>query len=53
LRLSRTRREHKALPGNDHRSHIFFENACAIADGNAVRVPWTPNVFCFLTPSDF
>jgi hypothetical protein len=43
----------KALPSNDHCSHIFFENVWAIAGGTAVRVPWTPNVFCFLTPLDF
>jgi hypothetical protein len=43
----------KALPSNDHCSHIFFENVWMIAGGNAVRVPWTPDVFCFLTPLDF
>ena len=43
----------KALPSNDPCSHIFFENVWAIAGGNQVRVPGTPNVFCFLTPLDF
>jgi hypothetical protein len=42
----------KALPSNDNCSHIFFESVWAIAGGNVVHVPWTPNVFCFLTPLD-
>jgi hypothetical protein len=42
----------KALPSNDHCSHIFFENVWDIAGGNAVH-PSTPKVFCFLTPLDF
>jgi hypothetical protein len=43
----------KALPSNDHCSHIFFENVWAIAGGNQVRFPGTPGVYCFLTPLDF
>jgi hypothetical protein len=43
----------KALPSNDHCSHIFFENVWVIAGGNQLRVPGTPNVYCFLTPLDF
>jgi hypothetical protein len=43
----------KALPSSDHCSHIFFENVWMTARGNQVRVPWTPNVYCFLTPLDF
>ena len=43
----------KALPSSDPCSHIFFENVWAIAGGNQVRVPGTPNVYCFLTPLDF
>ena len=42
----------KALPSNDHCSHIFFENVWDIAGGNAAH-PSTPKVFCFLTPLDF
>jgi hypothetical protein len=42
-----------ALPSNDPCSHIFFENVWMIAGGNAMRVPGTPNVYCFLTPLDF
>jgi hypothetical protein len=45
--------EDKALPSSDHCSHIFFENVWMIAGGQAVRAPWTPDVFCFLTPLDF
>jgi hypothetical protein len=37
----------KALPSNDHCSHIYFE------DGDLWEVPGTPNVYCFLTPLDF
>jgi len=43
----------KALPSNDHCSHIFFENEWMIAHGNQVRFPRTPGVYCFLTPLDF
>jgi hypothetical protein len=43
----------KALPSNDHCSHIFFENVWAIVGGNQIRVPGTPGVYCFLTPLDF
>ena len=43
----------KALPSNDHCSHIFFENVWMIAGGNVMRFPGTPGVFCFLTPLDF
>ena len=43
----------KALPSNDHCSHIFFENVWATAGGNQVRVSGRPNVYCFLTPLDF
>jgi hypothetical protein len=43
----------KALPSNDPCSHIFFENVWAIAGGNVMRFPGTPNVYCFLTPLDF
>jgi hypothetical protein len=43
----------RALPSSDHCSHIFFENVWTTAGGNQVRVPWTPNVYCFLTPLDF
>jgi hypothetical protein len=43
----------KALPSNDHCSHIFFENVWAIAGGNVMRFPGTPGVHCFLTPLDF
>jgi hypothetical protein len=43
----------KALPSSDPCSHIFFENVWAIAGGNLVRFPGTPNVFCFLTPLNF
>jgi hypothetical protein len=43
----------KALPSNDHCSHIFFENVWAIAGTNHMRFPGTPNVYCFLTPLDF
>src|SRR5271166_447194 len=43
----------KALPSSDPCSHIFFENVWAIAGGNVMRFPGTPNVFCFLTPLDF
>jgi hypothetical protein len=43
----------KALPSNDHCSHIFFENVWAIAGGNQIRFPGTPGVHCFLTPLDF
>jgi hypothetical protein len=43
----------KALPSNDHCSHIFFENVWTIAGGNQMRFPGTPNVYCFLTPLDF
>jgi hypothetical protein len=45
--------EDKALPSNDHCSHIFFENVWAIAGGNVMRFPGTPGVYCFLTPLDF
>jgi hypothetical protein len=43
----------KALPSNDPCSHIFFENVWAVAGGNQMRFPGTPNVYCFLTPLDF
>jgi hypothetical protein len=43
----------KALPSNDRCSHIFFENVWEIVGGNQRRFPWTPGVFCFLTPLDF
>jgi hypothetical protein len=43
----------KALPSSDPCSHIFFENVWMIAGGHAVRAPWTPDVFCFLTPLAF
>jgi hypothetical protein len=43
----------KALPSNDHCSHIFFENVWMIAGGNVMRFPGTPGVQCFLTPLDF
>jgi hypothetical protein len=43
----------RALPSNDHCSHIFFENVWAIAGGNVMRFPGTPGVYCFLTPLDF
>ena len=43
----------KALPSNDHCSHIFFENVWAIAGGNVMRFPETPGVYCFLTPLEF
>jgi hypothetical protein len=43
----------KALPSNDHCSHIFFQNVWAIAGGNVMRFPGTPGVYCFLTPLDF
>ena len=43
----------KALPSNDHCSHIFFENVWAIAGGKQMRFPGTPGVQCFLTPLDF
>jgi hypothetical protein len=43
----------KALPSNDHCSHIFFENVWAITGGNQIRFPGTPDVRCFLTPLDF
>jgi len=31
----------KALPSNDHCSHIFFENVWMIAGGNVMRFPGT------------
>ena len=43
----------KALPSNDHCSHIFFENMWMIAGATVVRYPGTPDVICFLTPLDF
>ena len=43
----------KALPSTNSCSHIFFENVWMIAGGQAVRAPWTPDVFCFLTPLAF
>jgi hypothetical protein len=43
----------KALPSNNHCSHIFFENVWMIAGGNQIRFPGTLNVYCFLTPLDF
>ena len=43
----------KALPSNDHCSHIFFENVWAITGGNQIRFPGTPDVRCSLTPLDF
>ena len=43
----------KALPSNNHCSHIFFENVWVTAGGKQARVPGTPNVYCFLTPLDF
>jgi hypothetical protein len=43
----------KALPSNDHCSHIFFENVWMIVGGNQIRFPGTPGVYCFLTPLDF
>ena len=43
----------KALPSNDHCSHIFFENTWMIVGGNQIRFPGTPGVYCFLTPLDF
>jgi hypothetical protein len=39
----------KALPSNDHCSHIFFPNIWALDGG---RDPRTPNIYCFLTPLD-
>jgi hypothetical protein len=45
--------EEKALPSSDHCSHIFFENKWLIDGGKHVRLPSTPDVFCFLTPLDF
>ena len=44
----------KALPSNDHCSHIFFfENVWMMYGINQSRSPGTPNVYCFLTPLDF
>jgi hypothetical protein len=43
----------EVLPSNDPCSHIFFENVWAIAGGNQIRFPKTPDVHCFLTPLDF
>ena len=40
----------KALPSNDHCSHIFFPNVWI---NNVGRDPTTPDVYCFLTPLDF
>jgi len=40
----------KALPSNDHCSHIFFPNVWV---NNGGRDPATPDVYCFLTPLDF
>ena len=42
-----------ALPSSDHCSHIFFENTWMTDGGNQMRVSWTPNIYCFLTPLDF
>ena len=42
----------KALPSNDPCSHTS-QNVWMIAGGNVMRVPETPNVYCFLTPLDF
>jgi hypothetical protein len=43
----------KALPSNDHCSHIFFENIWTILGDKHARIPETPGVYCFLTPLDF
>jgi hypothetical protein len=43
----------KALPSNDHCSHIFFENVWMIVGGQSLRFPSAPDVYCFLTPLDF
>ena len=40
----------KALPSNDHCSHIFFSNVWV---NNSGRDPRTPDVYCLLTPLDF